>query len=74
MGKDFEILTVKMNNEIFSVGDYVIHNDGNYTTKILKFVLSDTIPNMIWFYDNEEMKYVKDLNNFRSIINRKKKT
>ena len=56
-----------MNNDTFSVGDTIIHKDGSYAVKIVKFVLADLTPPLIWFYDHEELKYVKDLNNFRKI-------
>jgi len=64
---EYEILKVKMNDEVFSVGDTVIHNDGSYAVKIVKFALADLTPPLIWFYDQEGLKYVKDLSNFRKI-------
>ena len=61
-----EILSVKQGDEIFNIGDVVIHNDGQYFTKIVKFIPGPTDDQM-WFYfpESGEDNYVKDLKNFR---------
>jgi len=65
MKERFEILSVELNGEVYSVGDILIHNDGSYMTKIVKFVLSHTDPNLIWFHYEENDVHVRDLENFR---------
>jgi len=64
---EFEVMSVKKDGDIFYVGETVIHKDGSYAVEIVKFCLSQTNPIKIWFYDNIELKFVKDLNNFRKV-------
>lgn len=65
--KEFEILEVKMDGECFTVGEIVIHKNGNYILKIVKFCLNASSPPFIWFYPDENLETVNDLNNFRKI-------
>jgi hypothetical protein len=71
------ILEVESNGEIFREGEIVIHRDGNYTTKIVKFTQGPREDQM-WFYfsDNTQLNdfeesgednYVKDLKNFKKL-------
>lgn len=61
-----EIRTIKrlLDNQIFTVGDEVIHKTDGYKSKIIKFVIPEVMNHLIWFEYTENKDYVKDLNNF----------
>lgn len=62
---NFEILKVKMNNEVFSVGDTVIRKGGISIAKIVRLALTET--ETIVFYPDEKTDSGKHLSNFRNI-------
>ncbi len=61
-----EIHSVKRlsDNEVFSIGDKVIHKDGTYRSKILKLLIPASIKGLMWFEFEEGQDFCKDLANF----------